>query len=70
MINRYKFNSSNLNQLATLEILHAIGKKRGAILKGGIIDVQKVSEIIIQDFRDGMLGLITLETPDDIQIWS
>ena len=38
-----------------------IGKKRGCIVSGGNIDDEKVSNIILDDFRTCKLGNITLE---------
>ena len=43
------------------EIMQLIGKKRGAIISGGNIDDDKTSRIILDDFRSGKLGKITLE---------
>ena len=43
------------------EIMQMIGKKRGAIIVGGNIDDEKTSKIILDDFRSGKLGNITLE---------
>ena len=47
----------------TDEIFIEIGKRRGCILKGGEIDFSKTSNIIIDDFRKGRIGRITLELP-------
>ncbi|GAB7127938.1 ribosome biogenesis GTPase YlqF [Silvimonas sp. JCM 19000] len=47
------------------DVFARIGRKRGAILPGGVIDEQKTSEIILTEFRSGALGRITLETPED-----
>ena len=44
-----------------LEIMHLIGRKRGAIVSGGNIDEEKVARIILDDFRSGKIGRITLE---------
>lgn len=44
-----------------VEIMNYIGEKRGAIAKGNSIDLEKVSRIILDDFRSGNLGKITLE---------
>ena len=44
-----------------VEIMNYIGEKRGAIAKGNNIDLEKVSRIILDDFRSGNLGKITLE---------
>ncbi len=43
------------------EIMLQIGKKRGCIISGGEIDDEKVAKIILDDFRSGKLGNITLE---------
>ena len=71
IINRYGISNeiieeklSNEDQMENeniLEILYEIGKKRGAIISGGKIDEEKVSNILIDDFRTGKLGRITLE---------
>lgn len=45
------------------EIMQLIGKKRGAMISGGNIDDEKTSKIILEDFRSGKLGKITLEKP-------
>ena len=41
--------------------MNYIGEKRGAVAKGNDIDFDKVSRIILDDFRSGNLGRITLE---------
>ena len=43
------------------EIMLEIGKKRGAIISGGNIDEEKTAKIILEDFRSGKLGRITIE---------
>ena len=45
----------------TIEIMNLIGKKRGAVISGGEIDLERVAAIILDDFRSGKLGRITLE---------
>lgn len=44
-----------------LRLIDEIGKKRGTIISGGRIDYEKVSNIVLEDFRSGKLGKITLE---------
>lgn len=53
----------NLDALSdnALENMEAIARKRGAIVKGGECDYEKISKIIFDDFRKGRLGNITLE---------
>lgn len=47
-----------------LEIMEAIAERRGCIVKGGEIDYTKTSNIIMDDFRKGHMGRITLENPE------
>ena len=41
--------------------MQLIGKRRGAIISGGNIDDEKTSKIILDDFRCGKIGKISLE---------
>ena len=43
------------------EIFLAIGKKRGCIISGGNIDEEKTARIILDEFKNGKIGRITLE---------
>ncbi len=45
------------------EILEAIGKKRGFLIKGGEVDYERAAVIVSDEFRAGRLGRITLELP-------
>lgn len=49
-------------------IMDMIGERRGAILKKGIIDYDKVSRMILREFRLGKLGRISLEKVSDFWI--
>ncbi len=44
-----------------LEIMQLVGRKRGAIFSGGRIDEEKTARILIDDFRNGKIGRITIE---------
>ena len=46
-----------------LDILENIGVKRGCLKKGSVIDIDKAADIIIDEFRAGKLGRISLERP-------
>lgn len=70
LIERYSLNEQTINEILsqdqeenqnTYEIMQVIGKKRGAIISGGNVDDEKTSKIILEDFRSGKLGRITLE---------
>lgn len=42
-------------------LLDEIGKRRGCLVKGGEVDLELASRIIIKDFREARLGRLTLE---------
>lgn len=68
---RYKLTQTD-GEIAALpddELLEAIGRKRGAVMTGGRVNVQKAAEIVITDFRIHNLGRITLETPAEYEEW-
>ena len=52
------------------ELLALLARKRGAVLGGGQLNLQKAAEILIHEFRQGLLGRITLETPEQFADWS
>lgn len=65
LLGRYGF-LSRLPEDGT-SLLEAIGKARGCLKKGGVINYQKASEILIRDLRSGKIGQISFETPKDIE---
>ena len=46
---------------AGLELLEAIGRKRGCLVKGGVVDLDKAQRIVMTEFRAGKLGTVTLD---------
>jgi len=58
-----RYNIEMDNDYEPLEAMEAIAAKRGCLLKGGSYDYEKVSRIILDEFRRGMMGKITLEYP-------
>lgn len=71
LMQRYSLNLEEIkkilqsNQLAEnekiLELMSQIGRKRGAVISGGEINLDRVATILLEDFRNGKLGRITLE---------
>ena len=49
-----------------LALLEALGRKRGCLRRGGQVDLEKVSSVLVNEFRTGKLGRISLETPSMI----
>ncbi len=50
-------------------LLSAIGRQRGALQSGNRINLQKAAEIVLHEFRAGVLGAISLETPTEYAKW-
>jgi ribosome biogenesis GTPase A len=46
-----------------LTLLEEIGRRRGALRAGGVVDLHKAADVLIHDFRQGALGRISLEFP-------
>jgi ribosome biogenesis GTPase A len=47
------------------ELLVEIGRRRGGLRAGGVIDMHKAADVLIHEFRTGALGRISLESPSD-----
>ena len=68
LLERYKITEGELEQINSEDeneeiynLMKLIGKKRGAVVSGGEINDEKTAKIILNDFRSGKLGRITLE---------
>lgn len=58
---RYRLES--VDGMQPLDVMELIAKKRGMIMRGGEIDYERVSVMIMDEYRGGKLGRITLEMP-------
>ena len=67
---RYNINEEEIEKISKLdieenekiiEVMKLIGLKRGTLAIGGNVDIEKVAKIIVEDFRNGRIGKITLE---------
>ena len=45
------------------ELLEQVGRRRGALRRGGVIDLHVAAELLVHEFRAGTIGRITLEQP-------
>lgn len=61
---RYKI--SDFADLQAWEVLELIGRKRGNIMRGGEIDTERTSVMLLDEYRGGKLGTISLESPEDL----
>jgi len=60
---------AELAEMRDEALLDTIGRKRGALLGKGRVNLQKAAEIVMHEFRAGNLGRITLETPEEFAQW-
>ncbi len=47
-----------------IEFLEIAGTKRGCLGRGGRVDIERISTLLLNELRSGQLGQITLETPE------
>ncbi|MFC3875154.1 ribosome biogenesis GTPase YlqF [Neisseria musculi] len=66
---RYQADKDPSSHWQNTDWLEWIAKKRGAVLSGGRTNYQKAAENTLTDFRDGHIGRITLETPNQWETW-
>ena len=59
LVSKYSVDLSNITH--DIDYLTQIGKRRGCMIKGGEIDYERASKILLTDFRAGKLGKICLE---------
>ncbi len=63
MLKRFKLKTLPKDGITLLE---AIGRRRGALRTGGHIELHKASEALLNEYRSGLLGRISLETPESV----
>lgn len=63
-IARFKLEDVDLDAIDSYELLNVIGKKRGMLISGGEIDTERAAIMLLDEFRSGKLGRITLEMPE------
>lgn len=64
LMERYKLDELPQQEV---ELIEAIGRKRGCIKSGGRVDFHKASEILVNEIRDKTLGSLTFESPENIE---
>ncbi len=62
LADRFKI-MEDVTNLEDFELLELIGKKRGCIMSGGVVDTLRAANLILDEFRSAKIGRITLELP-------
>lgn len=58
-----ELNQNDQDQEKIIGLFDAIGKSRGCLMSGGLVDYDRTAEIIVRDYRHQKLGCLTLELP-------
>jgi ribosome biogenesis GTPase A len=63
LLERYPFSSdpSLLADMTDLEVMEAVGKKRGFLIAGGEINYERTANMLLEEFRSAKIGRITLD---------
>ena len=61
---RYQLDELPIDEMS---LLGMIGMKRGCLRAGGIVDLDRAAKILLTEFRDATIGLISLETPEMVE---
>ncbi len=59
MTARYKL--TDWEALTDAELVAAVGRRRGCLVAGGVVDTERASNLLIDDFRSGRIGRLTLD---------
>jgi ribosome biogenesis GTPase A len=63
-LERFKLKKADLDGVQAYELLEIIGRKRGMLISGGEIDTERAANLVMDEYRDGKFGNITLEFPE------
>ena len=63
LIARYKLKAQDLEDTSDFELAEAIGRRRGFLISGGEVDFLRTSNMLLDEFRGGKIGKITIEVP-------
>ena len=64
LIDRYKLDNT---EGTGFELLEKIGRKRGMLISGGEVNTERAAVTVLDEFRSGKLGNISLELPDALE---
>ena len=60
---RFKVTPSDSEGLEPFDLLELVGKKRGMMLPGGVVNTERAAITVLDEFRAGKIGRISLERP-------
>lgn len=63
---RYKLTDEETENIEPFELLELIGAKRGMKISGGEVNTERAAIMLLDEFRGGKIGRITLEKPNEL----
>ena len=64
LCSRYKLVYDEVSELDSWDLLEAIGRKRGFLVSGGEINMERTALMLLDEFRSAKIGRISLERPE------
>lgn len=63
---RYKLTEEMIEGFDAYDVFRLVGQKRGFVVSGGDIDDERCAAMLLEEFRNGKIGKITLEKPEGV----
>ena len=63
---RFKLKDEKLEDYTPYELLELIGRKRGMLISGGEVDLERAANVLLDEYRGGKLGRVSLELPEEV----
>lgn len=60
---RFKVSAEESQDLEPYDLLELVGKKRGMMMSGGVVNTERAAITVLDEFRSGKIGRISLESP-------
>ena len=60
---RYKLTDEETAEIEAYDLLELVARKRGMLQSGGQVNTERAAIAVLDEFRSGKIGRITLETP-------
>ncbi len=62
---RYRFQEEEAKDLDAYGLLELVGRKRGMLISGGEVNTERAATAVLDEFRSGKIGRLTLESPPE-----
>ena len=65
LLSRYKITPADAEGLSPYELLELVGRRRGMLVSGGEVNTERAAVTVLDEYRGGKLGCLTLEAPPE-----